>query len=297
MPREKHVSEFLVRTHLLGSFAARALALAVAALLQVALQPARADVLAAINAARMEACPAQFDRRPLVLRRGLTAAASRLAVGDQLHNALRAVSYAAEQATELHLTGAITDAAVSSMLAPRYCSTLSDPGMREVGVVRRGKELWIVVAAPLRLPGRHNAASIDSRVLALVNRARHQGRRCGDRSFGPVKSLKLNATLSRVALAHSVEMARLSNLSHQGEDGSSPAERAHSEGYHTHAVVGENIASGVTTAEEVVRGWLESPGHCENIMDPRFVDMGVGYAVNPASQSEIYWTQLLAARR
>ncbi len=291
------MSELLVRTHVVGSVAARALALAVAALLQVALQPAKADVLTAINAARMEACPARLDRRPLVLRRLLMAAASRLAVGDQLHSALRAVSYAAEQATELHLTGATTDAAVSSMLAPRYCSTLSDPEMREVGVARRGKELWIVVAAPLRLPDRHDAESIDSSVLALVNRARHLGQRCGDRSFGPVKSLKLNVTLSRVALSHSVEMARLSNLSHRGEDGSSPADRAHAGGYHTHAVVGENIASGVTTADEVVRGWLESPGHCENIMDPRFVDMGVGYAINPASQSDIYWTQLLAARR
>jgi uncharacterized protein YkwD len=292
MPREMLVSEFLVRTHPLGLFAARALALAVAAL-----QPARADVLTAINAARMEDCPARLDRRPLLFSRGLTAAASRLANGDQLHSALRAVSYAAEQATELHITGATSEAAVSSMLAPRYCSTLSDPGMREVGVARRGKELWIVVAAPLRLPGRHDAASISDSVLALVNRARHHSHRCGDRSFAPVKRLKLNAALSRVALAHSVEMARLSILSHQGKDGSSPADRARAGGYYTRAVVGENIASGVATAEEVVRGWLESPGHCENIMDPRFVDMGVGYAVNPASQSEIYWTQLLAARR
>jgi hypothetical protein len=43
-------------------------------------------------------------------------------------------------------------------------------------------------------------------------------------------------------------------------------------------LVGENIAYGPKSADEVVQGWLDSPGHCENIMDPRFAEMGIAYA-------------------
>ena len=46
-----------------------------------------------------------------------------------------------------------------------------------------------------------------------------------------------------------------------------------------------------------MRGWLDSPGHCENIMDPRFAEMGVAYArgraPEPASGVGLYWVQLL----
>ena len=57
--------------------------------------------------------------------------------------------------------------------------------------------------------------------------------------------------------------------------------------------IGENIASGQRTAQEAVQGWLDSPGHCANIMNAAFAEMGVGYAVNPA-RGTLYWTQVLA---
>src|ERR1017187_3320510 len=59
-------------------------------------------------------------------------------------------------------------------------------------------------------------------------------------------------------------------------------------------LVGENIAYGPKSAEEVVQGWLSSPGHCENIMDPRFAEMGIAYAPGHASKRGLYWVQLLA---
>ena len=61
--------------------------------------------------------------------------------------------------------------------------------------------------------------------------------------------------------------------------------------------MGENIAYGPKSVEEVVQGWLDSPGHCENIMDPRFVEMGLGYAVGHVSKRGLYWVQLMAAPR
>jgi hypothetical protein len=42
-------------------------------------------------------------------------------------------------------------------------------------------------------------------------------------------------------------------------------------------------------------GWLDSPGHCENIMDPRFTEMGIAYATGQVSKRGLYWVQLLAA--
>jgi uncharacterized protein YkwD len=49
--------------------------------------------------------------------------------------------------------------------------------------------------------------------------------------------------------------------------------------------------------DEVVQGWLDSPGHCENIMDPRFVEMGLGYATSHDSKHALYWVQVLATPR
>jgi uncharacterized protein YkwD len=47
----------------------------------------------------------------------------------------------------------------------------------------------------------------------------------------------------------------------------------------------------------VVQGWLDSPDHCENIMDPRFTEMGIAYAPGQVSRRGLYWVQLLAAPR
>ena len=59
-------------------------------------------------------------------------------------------------------------------------------------------------------------------------------------------------------------------------------------------LVGENIAYGPESVEEVVRGWLDSPGHCENIMDPRFAEMGIAYSTGQISRHGLYWVQVLA---
>jgi uncharacterized protein YkwD len=91
-------------------------------------------------------------------------------------------------------------------------------------------------------------------------------------------------------------MAEHGYFEHQDLAGRSPAERVRAVGYRE-TLVGENIAYGPQSAEEVVRGWLDSPGHCENIMDPRFAEMGIAYAPGRASRHGLYWVQVLAAPR
>ena len=59
-------------------------------------------------------------------------------------------------------------------------------------------------------------------------------------------------------------------------------------------ISGENIAFGPQSAEEVVAGWLGSPGHCANIMGPRFQEIGVGVA-SGRKRGRIYWVQTFGA--
>jgi uncharacterized protein YkwD len=56
--------------------------------------------------------------------------------------------------------------------------------------------------------------------------------------------------------------------------------------------VGENVAAGQLTAQEVVAGWLASPAHCDNIMDADFTQMAVAYAINTKQEIGIYWAQV-----
>ena len=62
-------------------------------------------------------------------------------------------------------------------------------------------------------------------------------------------------------------------------------------------LVGENIAYGPESLDEVMRGWLDSPGHCENIMDPRFAEMGLALAAGQGARHGLYWVQVLAQPR
>ena len=55
---------------------------------------------------------------------------------------------------------------------------------------------------------------------------------------------------------------------------------------------GENIAAGQPSIRAAVKAWLASPGHCANIMDPDFEEMGLGMARNADSDYGIYWTQV-----
>jgi uncharacterized protein YkwD len=105
-----------------------------------------------------------------------------------------------------------------------------------------------------------------------------------------------SGTLAQVALGHAADMAAHNYFEHQDQSGRTPADRVRAVGY-SEKLVGENIAYGPTSAEEVVQGWLDSPGHCENIMDPRFMEMGLAYAPGKLSKPGLYWVQVLAAPR
>ena len=249
------------------------------------------DLLSALAQARQQ-CGAfgvlQPDAR-------LDDAARRLSQGASLEAALQGSGYRAQRSVQWTMRGYRSPQAVAQALVPAQCQALGDAALRQVGVQRSGNAYWIVAAVPFDPPAAAQASGVSARVLALVNQARAQPRRCGAEAFDAARPLALNAQLTQAAAVHAQSMARLGYLEHQGRDGSSPAERARRAGYAWRSV-GENIAMGQTTPERVVQEWLRSPEHCANIMEPRFNEMGVAFAVNTASEGGIYWAQTFGRR-
>ena len=154
--------------------------------------------------------------------------------------------------------------------------------------------LLFALLVPGALPAADQTPAVSHQLLELVNEARAQRRRCGWKRFGPSAPLVSSDALQRAALSHAEDMAARRKLSHSGQDGSTPGERATRSGYRWRAV-GENIAAGQSTAGQVVADWLKSPQHCGNIMSPDYSEMGVAFAVAPQSEMGIYWVQLFAA--
>jgi uncharacterized protein YkwD len=151
--------------------------------------------------------------------------------------------------------------------------------------------LWLLFASCMAFapPTRGDSPPDAARVLELVNEARAKPRRCGWKRHAAVPPLARSAILERVAVAHARDMAARRRMSHSGADGSTPGERATRAGYHWRAL-GENVAFGQPTPEQVVAGWLDSTHHCANIMDPDFTEMGIGSATS--DRAVLYWSQV-----
>ncbi|KKC99566.1 CAP domain-containing protein [Photobacterium halotolerans] len=136
--------------------------------------------------------------------------------------------------------------------------------------------------------------SMADEMLTAVNAARAQGQTCGSTWMPAVGPLTWDATLEHTAYLHSSDMANYDYFSHTGLDGSSPSQRVTEQGYNW-KTVGENIAAGQKTVSAVMQGWLESPGHCKNIMNGSFTQMGAASDTNSGSTYGIYWTQVFAS--
>jgi uncharacterized protein YkwD len=127
---------------------------------------------------------------------------------------------------------------------------------------------------------RANAKPIDSSrttvsraMLCLINAER--------RKHG-LRPLRLEPRLSKAARDHSRDMVRRRYFSHTTPDGIGFAERIRGAGYMTSSrrwLVGENIAWGWRRrdgAARIVREWMHSPPHREEILRPSFRDVGIG---------------------
>ncbi|PRQ08606.1 Cysteine-rich secretory protein family protein [Enhygromyxa salina] len=127
-------------------------------------------------------------------------------------------------------------------------------------------------------------------VIELVNMARAQGGNCGSEGdFAPSGPLTWEAALTCAARVHSKDMADNNYFSHTNQQGNGPGWRLGQAGYDGGGW-GENIAAGYPSPSDVVQGWLDSDGHCANMLNGSFTLIGVGYA-SGNGQYGSYWTQ------
>lgn len=149
--------------------------------------------------------------------------------------------------------------------------------------------------------------------LEAINNARAQEQDCGPYGvFPPAPALQWSDTLYRAAYEHSYDMAVSNTFSHTGsgtqsditavqmdlQRGSRVSERLEANGYTSWRAYGENIAAGTDMEEavEAVTGWIESPDHCKNLMNPKFKEVGLAHYHVGESHYRHYWTQDLGTK-
>ncbi|CQR46014.1 Cysteine-rich secretory protein family protein [Paraliobacillus sp. PM-2] len=123
--------------------------------------------------------------------------------------------------------------------------------------------------------------SFQKEVIQLTN---------AERKKQGLAELQMDSELSKAAQTKSEDMAKNNYFSHTSPTYGSPFDMLQEFGI-DYTTAAENIASGQQSAQEVVTGWMNSPGHRKNILNKKVTHIGVGYAADGA-----YWTQLFIAK-
>ena len=134
--------------------------------------------------------------------------------------------------------------------------------------------------------------------IARINQVRPSGANSGvDGVFGAAAPLTWNDKLTVAAEGHSQDMAAKDYFSHTSADGRTLADRVNATGY-AWSSLGENIAAGYPGVKSVMDGWIASPGHCANLMNAGFAEVGVVCVPGVAGDTfPTYWTMDLGRPR
>ena len=166
--------------------------------------------------------------------------------------------------------------------------------------------------------GIYNAADTDQvKYLKVINYARSKARECKNNdgsstdpsrgTYAAANPLTFNSDLYDAAWEHSRDLAESNTFSHAGSGTiydttgsnlghkSSYLERIEANGYVPRRA-GENIAVGPATVEGAVHILLESPGHCANLMNPNYTEVGMAHYEKAGSTYTHYWTQEFGAK-
>jgi uncharacterized protein YkwD len=177
---------------------------------------------------------------------------------------------------------------------------IEDASGKQFGVNSGGIDLiWVKIVSNALPPAPEPPGSTAScaslpngdylqRVLALMNQER------ASRSLG---ALQLDNRLSAAANVHSVDMACNNFLAHYGFDGSTWFDRIAAQGY-SYATASENIYAGNPAfggdADGAMVWWMNSQVHRDAILNPKFTQVGIGYASHEGSQYGGYFTVVFA---
>ncbi|NYF24724.1 CAP domain-containing protein [Sporosarcina sp. JAI121] len=133
--------------------------------------------------------------------------------------------------------------------------------------------------APVKPAGTAQDSSISAIEKAVLDLTNVERQKAG------LQPLQTDRNLMNSARQKSADMASKNYFSHTSPTYGSPFDQMKANGV-TYKSAAENIAMGQRSAEEVVKGWMESPGHRQNILTPGFTHIGIGYDSNGN-----YWTQ------
>src|SRR5262249_33875144 len=137
---------------------------------------------------------------------------------------------------------------------------------------------------PVAVAQQNVAKTLEAEIVRLTN---------VERSKHGLRTVQSNVKLRTAAVEHTANMARQNQLSHT-LDGKDPGRRLRDAGYDWRTY-GENIAYGYTDAQAVVQGWMKSPKHRDNILNPHVTEIGVGVLKN--AQGKQYYCQVFAQPR
>ncbi|MGZ3753098.1 MAG: CAP domain-containing protein [Mucilaginibacter sp.] len=140
---------------------------------------------------------------------------------------------------------------------------------------------------------RINGEHFKQEFIKRINQIRQKGCNCGHTFMPPAPPVSWNDYLEDAARGHALDMSERNYFSHTSKNGRSMSDRVIAAGYdfkgYKNFTVGENIAQGQMTIAEVMDGWLHSEGHCRNLMNPEFKEVGV-------AEIDHYWVQDFGGR-
>lgn len=143
--------------------------------------------------------------------------------------------------------------------------------------------------------GDQTKSADELQVLNELNAARTVARDCGSKHMAAAAPVTWNGYLATAARNHAQDMATRNYFSHTTPDGKTITNRAEEAGYAGWTELGENIAGGFE-ASSVMKGWLDSPSHCETLMNPALKEVGIGYAYKSGTEYGSYWVQDFGTR-
>ena len=215
---------------------------------------------------------------------------------DDLPGHLRAAGFEARQASA-HVVIADRPLTVEDLVdgEPALRADLLDPKLRQVGlgVVRQDRlEILVAIVALSKefdfvslTDGLDDAEEVRAELLRLTNDARRTRKR---------RPLRRDRCLERAAQSYADRMLSEGFYGHLSPEGNDVAFRVRAGGC-PRAHVGENLARGQTSASQAVEGWLDSPGHRDNLLQPDFRRVGFGMALGrKADEYWIVWVQVLS---
>lgn len=156
---------------------------------------------------------------------------------------------------------------------------------------RLDKISWLILTAMLSVCFSASAQveNIKETILGEVNKLRASGCQCGDEYMSPAGPLVWNELLEKAAVRHAGDMADHTHFDHVGTDKSTLSDRIEDTGY-VWSTLGENISFGYPDATSVVHGWKGSDGHCKNMMNPVFKELG-------AARNGTFWVLDLGTQK